>query len=284
MPAPSNSELKQRERATWVSAASGWKRRDELLRKGAAPVTSRLLELAGISAGHRVLDVASGTGEPAIPAAQLVGPDGSVCGTDLVEDMLIHAREKANTAGIGNIEFLCVDGETLNFEAAHFDAATCRWGLMFMPEPVTCLRRVHKVMKKQARFATACWSAPEKNPFVSLLMQVLANYMELPKPPPGAPGIFSMADPARLRSLFEAAGFGEVELEEMEINVLEVADGTAYWEAMSDLAAPVMTLVRQLDDASRKAFIAEVIKTADALKQGDTLRMRGTTWLAAATR
>ena len=284
MPPPSNAELKQRERTTWAAAASGWKRRDLLLKQGAAPVTARLLELAGIVAGHRVLDIASGLGEPAIPAAQLVGPDGWVYGTDLVEEMLIHAREKAATAGVSNIEFLCVDGETLDFEAAHFDAATCRWGLMFMPTPEACLRLIHGVMKDDARFATACWSAPEKNPFVSVLIQALANFMELPKPPPGAPGIFSMADPDRLRSLLESAGFRDIELEEMEINVLEVTDGTAYWEAMSDLAAPVMTLVNQLDAASREAYIAEVINSADELKQGDTLRMRGTTWLASATR
>ena len=284
MSTPSKTELKQRERTAWASVADGWKRRDELLRKGAAPVTTRLLELAGISAGQRVLDIASGLGEPAIPAAQLVGPDGHVFGTDLVEEMLNHAREKAARAGVTNIEFVCVDGETLDLEAAHFDAATCRWGLMFMPEPEACLRLAHGVMKDQARFATATWSAPEKNPFVGLLMQTLGNYMELPKPPPGIPGIFALADPDRLCGLFESAGFRDVELEEMEINVLEVADGKAYWDAMSDLAAPVMTLVKQLDDETRETFIADVIASADALKQGDSLCMRGTTWLAGASK
>ncbi len=278
------TELKERERTAWASVADGWKRRDELLKKGAAPVTTRLLELAGISAGHRVLDIASGLGEPAIPAAQLVGPDGHVFGTDLVEEMLNHAREKAARAGVTNIEFVCVDGETLDFEAAHFDAATCRWGLMFMPEPEACLKLAHSVMKDKARFATATWSAPEKNPFVGLLMQTLGKYMELPKPPPGAPGIFALADPDRLYGLFESAGFRDVELEEMEINVLEVADGKTYWDAMSDLAAPVMTLVKQLDDETRETFIADVIASADALKQGDTLCMRGTTWLVAASK
>jgi len=152
---PTPTELKLRERTAWASVADGWKRRDELLKKGAAPVTTRLLELADISAGQRVLDIASGLGEPAIPAAQRVGPDGYVFGTDLVDEMLIHARGKAAKAGVTNIEFICVDGETLDFEAAHFDAATCRWGLMFMPEPEACLRLAHDAMKDEARFATA---------------------------------------------------------------------------------------------------------------------------------
>ena len=214
MSTPDNNELKERERCAWASVADGWKRRDDLLRKGAAPVTERMLELAGISPGHRVLDIASGTGEPATSAAELTGMTGKVIGTDLTEEMLAYARDKAASAGLANIEFLCVDGETLDFEADTFDAVTIRWGLMFMPEPEACLRLANRVMKKDSRIAIACWSAPDKNPFVGVLIQTLGKYMEVPKPPPGAPGIFAMADPERLHGVIAAAGFRNIELEE----------------------------------------------------------------------
>jgi ubiquinone/menaquinone biosynthesis C-methylase UbiE len=279
---PDNNELKERERKAWASVADGWKRRDELLRKGAAPVTERMLELAGISPGHRVLDIASGTGEPAISAAELTGTTGKVTATDLTEEMLACARDKAARAGIANIEFLCVDGETLDFDADTFDAVTIRWGLMFMPEPEACLGLAHGVMKQQGRIAIACWSAPDKNPFVGVLMQTLGKYMEVPKLPPGTPGIFALADPDRLHGVLAAAGFRNIELEELEIDVIAVDSGQAYWEAISDLAAPVMTLVNQLNNESRQAYINDVIETAEALKQGNTLCMRGTTWLASA--
>jgi len=284
MSKPDNDTLKQRERDTWASVADGWRRRDELLRKGAAPVTQRMLELAGITAGHRILDIASGTGEPSISAARIASGHGKVIGTDLTEEMLVYAREKAIEAGLTNIEYHCVDGETLAFPANSFDAVTLRWGLMFMPEPVACLRQAHTVMKTDARIAAACWSAPDKNPFVGVLLQTLDKYMDLPRPPPGTPGIFALADPQRLEQLFAAAGFRNIELEELEIDVLEVADGQGYWDAISDLAAPVMTLVRQLDDAERERYIAEVISTADALRDAASLRMRGTTWIAAASK
>ena len=282
MSAPDNNEIKNRKRNAWASVADGWQRRDALLRKGAAPVTERMLELAGITTGSQVLDIASGTGEPAISAAQLAGATGKVIGTDLTDEMLAYARSKAAVAGVSNIEFHCVDGETLDFEADSFDAITIRWGLMFMPAPASCLERAHNVMKQQARIAIACWSAPDKNPFVGLLMQTLGKYMDVPKPPPGTPGIFSMADPDRLRDVIASAGFRNIELEELEINVIEVDSGTAYWEVISDLAAPVMTLVNQLDDEARQDYIEEVIQAADICKHGDTLCMRGTTWLASA--
>ena len=130
MAASDKSELKERERNNWRSDAEGWRRRDELLRKGAASVTKRMLELSGISPGSRLLDIASGTGEPAISAAQIVGESGRVIGTDLAEEMLAVAREKILQTGLGNIEFHCIDAETLDFAAGSFDAATIRWGLM----------------------------------------------------------------------------------------------------------------------------------------------------------
>jgi len=277
-----SSILKERERSNWTSAAEGWRRRDELLRKGAAPVTERMLELSGISSGSSLLDIASGTGEPAISAAQIVGDSGRVIGTDLVDEMLAVAREKSEKTKLDNIEFRCVDAETLDFTADSFDAVTIRWGLMFMPEPGACLAAAHKALKQNGRISLACWAAPEKNPFVSVLIKTLSNYMNIPVPPPGTPGIFAFADPQRLQDALASAGFRNIKLEEMEIDVIEVADGRAYWEAISDLAAPVMAFVKQLKESVRSDYIDEVIKVADAMKQGETLRMKGTTWIASA--
>ena len=275
-------DFKQQECDSWAAAAAGWGRRDGLLLEGAAPVTERMLELAGIAPGQRVLDIASGTGEPAISAARAVGENGSVVGTDLVDEMLAYARSKAASEGLANIEFRCVDGEMLTVGDGIFDAVTIRWGLMFMPQPLACIALAHSALQTGGRISVACWAAPEKNPFISLLTQTLGHYMDLPKPPPGAPGIFSMADPDRLCGVLESAGFINITLEEMEFTIVAVEDGQAYWEAMSDLAAPVMRLVRQLDDKTRDAFISEVIKTANAEKTAAGLCMRGTTWIAAA--
>jgi len=272
------SELKEHQRSTWAAAAKGWRRRDDLLRKGAAPVTERMLELSAIVAGFKLLDIASGTGEPAISAAQIVGESGKVVGIDLVDEMLAIAREKSAKAHLDNIEFHCIDAETLDFAADSFDAVTIRWGLMFMPEPQACLAAAHKALKQNGRISLACWAAPEKNPFVSVPIKTLTQYMDVPVPPPGAPGIFAFSDPERLRDALSSAGFKNIALEEMTIDIMEVHDGRAYWEATSDLAAPIMALVGQLDESTR----ADYIEVADALKQGETLRMRGTTWIASA--
>lgn len=112
-----------------------------------------------------------------------------------------------------------------------------------------------------------CWAEAERNPFVSPLMKVLAN-----------------ADPARLTGEIRSAGFRDVQIEEMEIDVVEVDSGETYWEAMSDLAGPVMVLVNQLDGRSREPFISEGIDAANRFLAGNSLRMRGTTWIASGIR
>lgn len=274
--------LKQREHDNWASAADGWRRRDALLMKGAAPVTERMLVLSRITSGSRLLDIASGTGEPSIPAAMIVGESGQVVGTDLVDEMLEVARQKALAHELKNIDFHCVDAEALDFEAASFDAVTSRWGLMFMPDPLTCLNAAHNVLKQDGRISMACWAAPDKNPFVGVLIQVLSKYMDIPVPPPGTPGIFAFADPDRLHDVIKSAGFRNIELEEITIDVIEVNDGQAYWDAMSDLAAPVMALVNQLNESDRSNYISEVIEMANTFRKGDVLPMKGTTWIASA--
>jgi len=282
MTQPSNEELKQREYNNWSSAAEGWRRRDALLRKGATPVTERMLALCNLSSGGHLLDIASGTGEPSISAAKIVGNSGKVVGTDLSEAMLIVAQEKADENKLENIEYFCLDAESLEYPPASFDAVTIRWGLMFMPEPVNCLIGARKALKERGRISLACWAAPQDNPFVGVLMQPLSRYMEVPKPPPGTPGIFAMADAEYLQSTVKAAGFKNIKIEELVIDVVTVSDGLAYWETMSDLAAPVMALVKQLDEESRLKYIDEVIELAETYRQNDSLSMKGTTWIVSA--
>ena len=113
---PSSQDIIDREHRTWRSVSDGWRKNDSRLRENADVVTQRMLDLAGIDAGHRVLDIASGTGEPAIPAAHRVGETGRVTGVDLVDEMLAVARDKAAAQNLRNIDFQTVDGSSMPFD------------------------------------------------------------------------------------------------------------------------------------------------------------------------
>lgn len=114
--------------------ANGWQKWWKAFEQDAQKVNERLIELAGIEEGYRVLDIATGTGEPAITAAKKVGDKGYVLATDISPQMLSIAKRRANSLGLESIiEFKEGDAETIDLPASSFNAVLCRWGLMFFP-------------------------------------------------------------------------------------------------------------------------------------------------------
>src|SRR5947209_3942167 len=114
--------VKNEQKRDWDEAAAGWKRWWPVLESAAQPVSNRLVELARIDAGAKVLDVATGSGEPAVTAARRVTPGGRVIGVDQSPAMLAIGRERAHALGIANVEFHESDGEALTIADRDFDA------------------------------------------------------------------------------------------------------------------------------------------------------------------
>lgn len=268
-------EIKQRILQEWALAAPGWRKHDARLRETSEPVTLRMLALAAVAPGHRVLDIASGSGEPAIPAAEIVGPEGYVLGTDISADMLGIARDKAKARGLSNIEFLAVDGEELDVEAEAFDVALCRWGIMFMPDPVRCLRQVHRALKPGGRAVVTVWGPPERNPFFTVPMGVLQKHVDMPPPQPGAPGVFALADRERLAAVLSEAGFRDVRVEETVLPMALFDTGEEYWRYTRELAAPIAALFAKLPPETQEAISREVAEAAAAGSPGGKVSLDG---------
>lgn len=272
---------KEREVAGWTATATGWNRHHAFFERYTAPVSEQLIRKAGIRPGMRVLDIACGTGHPALAIAERVGPTGSVLGTDLVEPVVAFARERAREAGLANVEFRRVDGEALDVPPASFDAVTMRWGIMFMPSPVEAMKGAYAALKRGGRIALAAWAAPERNPFAMIAMGVIRRRLNAPPPPPGTPGIFAFADPDRLRAVIEAGGFRDVEVAPLDLVVGEFASGEEYWAFMRDIAAPINALYQQIPPADRPEVDAEIRAAAERYRAGARIVVRGTTWIAA---
>ncbi|MGD2139846.1 MAG: class I SAM-dependent methyltransferase [Burkholderiales bacterium] len=279
----SPTQIKAKEFESWQSVTPGWRKHDQLLKDAFADVSEALLDSAGVSAGQRVLDVACGTGEPAIPAALRVGAEGKVTAIDFVPEMLAIATEKVNALGLDQIELCIGDGEQLALPADSYDAATMRWGLMFMPDPVKCLTGIFLALKPGARFATACWDGPEANPWASLPLAVLQKYMELP--PPGQTGIFAFADPERIRAVMSEAGFRDISVDALDVMWTGADSGSDYFEQVIELAGPLASLYAKLSNQERAAFASEVAQQADRISASSSgIAIPGRTWIAAGTR
>ena len=117
------------------------------------PANKLMLDLANLRSGHRVLDVAAGTGDQTLMAARRVGPGGYVLATDISASMLQLAAEAAQGAGLTNVETRVMDAENLDLEPDSFDAVICRMGLMLMPNPV---KRAHRNAPRREAFGKSC--------------------------------------------------------------------------------------------------------------------------------
>ena len=277
--------IKQEQKQQWGRAAAGWSKHDERFRRMTAPVSQRLLEAAGIALGHRVLDIACGTGEPAFPAADLVGPAGQVLATDQAPEMLEVAREKAAERGLTNVEFRLADGEELDVEAESFDAATCRWGIMFMPEPLRCLGQVYRALKPGGRVAFAAWGPPERNPFISVAAMVIGKYLETRPPDPTLPGgVFSFAAPGKLEATFAQAGFRDVQADGLELPMAVFGSGQEYWQFQREIAGPLATMFSRLSPAAQQAAEQEIIQAATMGHPEGRVSLSGYTLIASAVK
>jgi ubiquinone/menaquinone biosynthesis C-methylase UbiE len=275
------AELKAKEFKSWTSVVPGWKKHDESLRKNTHVATARMLDLARLKVGDTVLDIACGTGEPAIPAAQRVGPSGKVVATDWVADMVAFARKKAEAQGINNIEFHIMDGEALDVAPGSVDAVTIRWGLMFMPEPHACIARAYQALKPNGRIVIANWAGPDKTPWASVALGAIKKHVDLPPPQPGATGLYSFADPARNRALLENAGFQSVSVEELNVPVIDVDNGAEYFTWMKEMAGPIASLFASL--AAEVQTKVDRDAAVDAQARSETsgrIRLSGVTWIA----
>ena len=129
------------------------------------PVSERMMELADIQPGQRVLDVATDGGEPAVTAAYRVGPSGHVLATDLSPQMVALGRERGAELGLHNIDFREMDAEAPDLPENSFEIVLCRFGLMFLPNPQVALERLHELLAPGGRLVAAVWGPPHKVPF-----------------------------------------------------------------------------------------------------------------------
>ncbi|MGN6201906.1 MAG: class I SAM-dependent methyltransferase [Solirubrobacterales bacterium] len=275
--------FRQAQHRNWDAAAVGWMEWSEFNDRADRHVSERLVELAGVRAGSRVLDVAAGYGEPALTAARKAGPEGRVVASDISAEMLGFARERAEAAGLGNVEFVEADASSLDFPPGSFEAAVSRWGIIFEPDAEAAAARVRGFLEPGARFAIASWGLPEQVPFLSLPMQTMRERFDLDPPPPGTPGPLSRPTAEALGGLLVGGGFSEVAVEEAEV-VFEFDSPEHFTAYVRAISAPVRAMIEQHGgEAQEEAWEAITRAAADAGGGPGPLRLANVTLLAVGT-
>lgn len=235
----------------WEKVATAWTKWWPLIEAGARPVGQTMLDLVALKPGERVLDLASGIGEPAALAAERVGPTGHVIATDLAPTMVALGRARVARLGLTNIEFRQMDASAPDLPGGSFDVALCRWGLMFIDDLEGTLSRLHDLLAPGGRLAIAVWGPPEEVPAISLATRVLRRELDLAPPAEGTATPFDLADIDALTQTLGAAGFKAIENQPVSV-VYDFASDEEYLGYRRDLSPPDPAMAR-IPEARRAA-------------------------------
>ena len=269
---PSPEQVIENQRQDWNRVAGGWEKWDRFFDEQMAFLNHRLIADARVRSGMRVLDLGSGTGYPALLAAQTVGATGSVTGIDLAEQMLDAARRKAASPKLSNTTFRTGDVTTLPFEAASFDAMTTRFCLMFLPEIPKAVTEIARTLKPNTWLAAAVWSAPDKNPYLKIPIDIIKQFIEIPPPDPTAPGIFRLAKPGELADMLRQAEFMDISEHEF-IGDVQFSVAEEYFSSLMDIAAPIQNLWAKLSSTQQTEARGNIIQTAGQYRKGSVIAL-----------
>jgi ubiquinone/menaquinone biosynthesis C-methylase UbiE len=262
--ASNSDEFKAQQRQMWDNAAAGWHAWWPTLERGAQKVSDKIVELSEIKSGDKVLDIATGIGEPAVTAARKVMPNGKVVATDISPQMLAIARTRAKSLGLDAImEFRESDAEKLDLlePRARFDAILSRWGLMFLPNLHAALGRIRQMLVTDGRLSAAVWSVPSKVPLLDLAFATVRNQIDAPAPPPGTPGPFALADAEALKQSFIQAGFKDIRIDMLQIT-FDFDSPESYTRFHQQITAPIHAmLANHTEEVKKRSWdsITEVI-------------------------
>ena len=200
----------------WNTIAESWHKWIPHMHRWYAPATELMLDLARIGPGSRVLDIAAGDGDQSLTTAERIGPGGYVLAIDQADKLLEIAKQGAEDAGYSNIETRLMDGENLELPENSFDAAICRFALMFFEDPEHGLKGVKRVLKTNGRFSAVVYADNGDPEFLTALSTV-QNFLGIEQP--AKPAATSLGSPEVLEKTIKQAGFSEVEAHPLTLQV-----------------------------------------------------------------
>lgn len=269
----------------WSERAAKWRRWHPILTEWWQGVTDLLIRWAEPAPGMRILDIASGTGEPALTLAPRVSADGTVTATDVIPEMVAIAAENAAAQGIANMRFAEADAGALPFPDASFDRVTCRFGVMYFPDVLGALREVRRVLRPGGRAVFAVWGPLEQIDYLTSTLSVLLR--DHPSPPPApdpdAPHPLKFARAGTLSTALHAAGFVDVREETRIVPLPWPGTPEEFLGYIRSDMVTFDTLLLQIPPARQGAALDEVFTSIRQYDDGECVQFNAAIVVASAS-
>jgi SAM-dependent methyltransferase len=262
---------------TWDQMAPGWEDRREWMLRITGKINEWLVDQVGPQPGETILDVAAGTGDLGLLAAEPAGETGKVLCTDFSPQMVEAARRNGESHGLENVEYRVLDAERMDLEDESVDGVVSRWGYMLMADPGAALGETRRVLRDGGTLAFAVWQTPDRNPWAAIPGMTLVERGHMPPPEPGSPGIFALGDPERVKELVTGAGFGEPRIEELTFDWRYAGDDD-LWDTLTRLAGPLARVINGLPEEEREETRAAIEERMAGYRQNGELVVPGACW------
>jgi ubiquinone/menaquinone biosynthesis C-methylase UbiE len=242
---------------TWEAMAPGWERWRAEVEATSTPVRVWMLGALAPIPGDTVLELAAGPGDTGFAAAAILGEHGRLISTDLTPAMVEVARRRSAELGLRNVEHRVMDAERIELENESVDGVLSRFAYMLVADPAAAFSETRRVLRAGGRLALAVWCSAERNPWISIAGRMLVGRGHMPRPEPGAPGIFSMASEERTRALLEDAGFTNVRTKEIPVR-FTYRDVDDYVRRARDTGGGFAKVFREVSEDEREAMTAQL--------------------------
>jgi ubiquinone/menaquinone biosynthesis C-methylase UbiE len=251
------NNIRETQKQLWNKFSPGWQKWHQLTEEFTHKVSETMIHDLQLKKTDTVLDIAGGTGDPALKVAAIV-TEGTVICTDQAEGMLVIAKKKAEEQKIKNFTTQFAEVSNLPFEDATFNAVSCRYGFMFFPDMALAAQEMARVLKPGGHLTTAVWDGPQKNYWITVTMDTIKKYLSIEPPAPGAPGIFRCAEEGVMKKIFTGAGLKNITETQVAIT-LNAGTAETYWDYIYEIAAPVSMALSKTDKVTKNKIKDEVI-------------------------
>ena len=247
------------------------------------PLGERVIQGLDLKEETKILDIGCGCGATTLEIAKIVN-QGEVIGVDISEPMLERATQTASDMALTNISYQVKDVQVDEMPNKYFDIAFSRFGVMFFEDPFEAFNNINHSLKDDGQLSFVCWQHASLNPWQSLSIQVIKEFLDLPAPPPKSPGPFAFEDKSYIEEILNASGFRDIEIKDNQEDIV-MFSGKSIREACEDYLTinPVVTeMLKNSPTELREEILEALIGKFSDFHNNDGLLFPSATWIVTA--
>ena len=247
------------------------------------PLGQKAIDKLELGSQKTVLDIGCGCGATTFEIAKS-NPEGQVIGIDISIPMLNQASLCSAEMSISNADFQVKDVQTDKLESEYFDVAFSRFGVMFFEDPFEAFENIYQALKHDGQLSFVCWQNASLNPWQSLSIQVIKEYLDLPAPPPKSPGPFAFEDKEYIEEILSESNFKEIKIDDNQEEIV-MFSGKSIREACEDYLTinPVVTeMLKSSGEDLRETILTALMEKFSSYHKDDGLHFPSATWIVTA--